>query len=129
MITNNLYTTNIRKDIENGLSPDTILVKHNTDSLTNVTVESRKFTKDEDAVLKQVQWNLQNSIELVKFEGNQYIIKKNKVDLNRSYRLTEIRGRVVADYQKQLETTFIQELKNKYPVKVIEKEYNTLIKL
>ena len=129
LITNNSYTASIRKDIEDGLSPNTILLKHNTDSLTNVTVESRKFTKDEDAVLKQIQWNLQNSIELVKFEGNQYIIKKDKVDLNRSYRLTEIRGRVVADYQKQLEATFIQELKTKYPVKVIEKEYNTLIKL
>jgi hypothetical protein len=42
--------------------------------------------------------------------------------------LAKIRGKVVSQYQKQLESNFISSLKTKFKVDVNQEEYQKLIK-
>lgn len=50
------------------------------------------------------------------------VILKNPEEVN------DVRGLVTSDYQNQLETEWIEELKNKYPVEVYPKELNKVRK-
>lgn len=118
----------IKQDLERGFSTDSILKKYNTDSLTIVTVDNSLSEKGKNHILDAAQWNMGTQVEMYEVAGKDYIIKKEAVRVDENFSLDEIRGRVVADYQKELEAKFIADLKGKYPVEVIDKEYNSLIK-
>tara|TARA_B100000809_G_scaffold211896_1_gene215705 strand:- start:1894 stop:3873 length:1980 start_codon:yes stop_codon:yes gene_type:complete len=121
-------TVQIKTDIDKGIGIDSILNKYNTDSITAVTIQSGTFIKGEYDLLASVTWDLDNKVEIHELAGIDYIIQKEAIHVNENYNLNQVRGRVVADYQQELETNFIKELKTRYPVKVIDKEYNKLIK-
>jgi len=134
-ITGTIYTVydlskmaDIKNDITNHLTPEAITNKYNTDTTTLVTMQSGTFERGQNYIFDTAQWDMKKPIEMYLVEGTDYIISKTTVNVNENYDLAEIRGRVVADYQKELEKNFIIELKTKYQVKVIEKEYNSLIK-
>ena len=118
----------IKRDVETGISSDSILKKYNTQTKDVVSVENGSFVKGSNDVFDSAQWSMDNKVEMYKIKGQNYIIEKESVRINENSKLNEVRGRVVADYQKELEINFIQTLKLKYPVKVTEKEYNSLIK-
>jgi peptidyl-prolyl cis-trans isomerase SurA len=122
------HMPSIKIDLERGVSTDSILKKYNTDTTTVVTVNNGAFEKGKNHVFDAAQWTMETPVEMYQVAGKNYIIKKEAVRVNKNYSLDEVRGRVVADYQKELEANFITELKGKYPVEVIEKEYNSLIK-
>lgn len=118
----------IKKDLERGISSDSILRKYNTNEKSIVSVEKGAFEKGDNKILDAIQWDLSNKVEMYEVEGVDYLVVKDDLRVNAFHTLEEVRGRVVADYQKELETNFIKELKVKYPVEVIELEYNSLIK-
>jgi peptidyl-prolyl cis-trans isomerase SurA len=122
------HTTSIKTDLDNEAHLDDILTKYNTNNITSVTAERGTFTKEDNQIFDSVEWTLENRVETISNEGVTYVIKKEVIILNQSSKLNDIRGRVVADYQKELEANFIKKIKQKYPVKVIEKRYTSLVK-
>lgn len=94
-----------------------IIEKVNANSELNLKVKTNKFDPEVVASLKGRDFILGRN-KPYEFEGKYYVIKLNQDLPIMKKELTEARGAVTSDYQNYLEKTWLEELKNKYPVKV-----------
>lgn len=60
--------------------------------------------------------------------GRFYYIEIDKIEEARNQELSEVRGKVVTDYQTYLEAQWLEELRQKYPVQIFEENVQQLIK-
>lgn len=94
-------------------SKDELLETFNANSALNLRVESDKYEKDEEDILKNVTWEkgLQGPL---KDGNNQVYVLVNDVLEAQPKSLKEARGLVTAEYQNFLEKEWIEELRGKY---------------
>lgn len=94
-------------------SKDELLQEFNANSSLNLRVESDKYEKDEEVILKNVTWEkgLQGPI---KDGQNQVYVLVKEVLPAQPKTLKEARGLVTAEYQNYLEKEWIKELRSKY---------------
>ena len=85
-----------------------------------IQVEKGTYQKGENQLVDQVTWT--NGIYELESDDRQILIQINEVLPAGNQRLDEIRGQVISDYQTELETKWVEELRNKYPVVIYEKE-------
>lgn len=116
----------VKNFLATGLSDDEILLEINQDSLKLLTVQSGKFSKTDNPIVEKITWATGISDEMKTDDGIVFInirevLKPEPKELN------EARGLITADYQNYLETQWIKDLKNKYPV-VVNKEVFAKIK-
>ena len=130
-----IYTINdikiipdVKKSLESGLSKDSILIKYNKGNTPLVSVTSGKYKKGKNHIIDAANWNMDLKYEIHEIDGTDYIIAKEEVHTDDYLSFDQVRGKVVSQYQKQLEAEFIASLKSKYSVNVNQDEYQSLIK-
>jgi len=111
----------IMKYLAKGNDPDKLKEVYDHE---NLIVKQRVFKADDDFVKKH---DLEHH-PLIKYkEGKQYmILKLLEVMPERLPELTEVRGKVVNDYQQFLEEKWVKELQKKYPVEINEENWKKL---
>lgn len=91
----------------------------NEDNTDKITINEGYFTKDQkifaDAIWKTGE-QLINTKSIVKH------INIERIEPARMKKFNEARGSVINDYQKELENTWLEKLKVKYPIKVNAQE-------
>lgn len=102
-------------DIENSINKGLDI---NTETLkkANVKKEEGKFQKIERAYLQQMPW--QKGLHTFAFDGNHYLVRLLDILPAGILPLEEVRGKVIGDYQNELENNWVKTLEEKYPAKV-----------
>lgn len=91
-----------------------------------VQITEKKFQRGDNKALDAVEW--QKGTYTAQQNGREYLIIIKDV-LEPAYKeLSEVRGPVISDYQTYLEEQWVQELRNRYPVKVKEGEVEKLVR-
>ncbi len=121
----NVSMNDIRLAVESGMKIDSVLAKYNSDTLTNVLVETGKFPKGDNKIIDSIKWKkgLSQNVDTPEGVAFAYVYEVLKPEPKT---LDEARGLVTADYQNYLEQQWIEELKAKYPVVVNEEVLMTL---
>ena len=114
--------------IAQGLSSDSI--KHfmnKAETKGGVSFENGKYEKGANKIIDLCQWNV--GIQKVTTENGVPCIVDIKQLLEPSPKaLDEARGYVIADYQEQLEKTWMNSLRAKYPIKENEQVLKSLVR-
>ncbi len=118
----------VNNDLTRNNTPENILKKYNTNGKNIISYSEQELLKSKDQLAEALTWDLDQPIEIHEVLNKDYIVKKISIHKNEFYPLEEVRGKVVAGYQKQLEEEFIATLKEKYSVELNEKEYQELVK-
>jgi len=108
------------KQAKKGKSINEILEKCNAKDPLAVKVETQKFEKGSNELLDKITWSkgvypLGNENDRVKF------VRVNELIAPTVKSLEVNMGQATSDYQNHLESKWINELKQKYPVQVFEK--------
>ncbi|HNX85532.1 MAG TPA: peptidylprolyl isomerase [Bacteroidales bacterium] len=119
-------TEKVKAMILSGSADADILKTMNNDSLQVVTIESGKFSRNENKIIDSIPWTpgLSGNLQIDGATVFVYVRKKLKPEPKE---LNEARGLITADYQNFLEKEWIASLRAKYPV-VINKEVLEKIK-
>lgn len=119
----------LKKMLKKGATDEQILAKFNRDTIQKVTIERKKFLKDENMNLKNIEWKPGVS-ELIPLADNENaIVVVHQVVAPEPKLLNEVRGAMTADYQNFLEKEWIGELRAKYPVIVNEDVLKSILTL
>jgi len=103
-----------RNQIENS----DIIKKINKDNSLNLKIESGKFEKGENKILDSLKWKKGISND-IKSEKNQIIIVHIESILPPSTKsLSEVKGKVISEYQNELDKNWIKDLRQKYKYSV-----------
>lgn len=100
-----------------GKKADAIKAKLNTKDKVNVIEKTGVFETGTDAMPKLSAWKTGVS-DVVKEGDYYYVVKTNKVLPAGNKTLEEAKGRVVNDYQQYLESTWVDQLKKEFTIKV-----------
>jgi len=82
-------------------------------------IDTGTYEKGTNNILNLVNWK--KGAYYLSLEDSEYYVVIHKINAPEPKSLDEARGAVVADYQKFLETAWINELRKKYPVKINKK--------
>ena len=89
-----------------------------------IIVKQRVYKADDEFVR---QHDLENRQQVMYKDGKQYmILKVLEVMPEKLPELTEVRGKVINDYQQYLEDQWLEKLKNKYPVEINRENWEKL---
>ncbi|MDV6167859.1 peptidylprolyl isomerase [Flavobacterium sp. DG1-102-2] len=106
-----------KKYLKKGKGADYIKAELNKDGKIEVLEKKGVFEKDSDGLPKVNEWKTGIS-DVIKDGGYYYVIKTNKVTPAGPKSLEESKGRVINDYQQQLESTWISDLEKEFNVQV-----------
>ncbi|MGB0521905.1 MAG: peptidylprolyl isomerase [Flammeovirgaceae bacterium] len=107
-------------------SPKALEKKYNKEDALALQVTEGWFEKGEEGALNEIDWAVGS--QTIEHNGRKTYIIIHKMEEPRAKELKETKGMVISDYQNYLEAQWIEELKKKYPVKVMENELMKLIK-
>jgi peptidyl-prolyl cis-trans isomerase SurA len=117
----------LQKMLKKGVSDEKILAKFNIDTIQKVTIERKKYLKDENKALEGIEWKPGIS-NLIPLDDNESaIVVVHQVASPEPKPLNEVRGAMTADYQNYLEKEWITELRTRYPVTVNRDVFQTLL--
>ncbi len=120
----------VKKLIAKGkLSAGEIAAKYNVKDSKAVQFETGKFEKGQNEKLDKMAW-LANGVseDYTNTDNTVSFIKINKVIAATPKELGDAKGFIISDYQEHLEKSWIEELKQKYPVAIVPGVLNTLVK-
>lgn len=106
----------VLKEIKAGTSDSLILAKYNSESALNIQIESKLEETPEYAEVNSMTAGMVS--KPIEKNGRFFIFQLHQVMEPRTKELKEVRGLVAADYQKELEAAWIQELRTRYPVTI-----------
>ena len=106
-------------------SMEDVVKKYNALKPGSLTAEERFFKKGDNEYLDAMSWNVGEVSSENK--GRQVFVNVQKVEEPRPKTFREARGQVIADYQKTLFDTWMNQLKSKYPVLVNKEEVNRVM--
>jgi peptidyl-prolyl cis-trans isomerase SurA len=95
------------------------------DTLQCIEVLDQKLEKGTDKTLDSLEWK-KGAMKTFTDKGKIHVLFINGILKPQIKQLKESRGLVTADYQNLLEKQWIQELRNKYPVVINEKVFETI---
>jgi len=101
-------------------SPQEVMAKFNTEEIPVLTYKERVYEEGRNEVLGRMDWKIGalSASEVSKRDKSINWLKIEAIKKPGKKTLKEARGYVVADYQDSLEAEWIEELRNKYKVKV-----------
>jgi peptidyl-prolyl cis-trans isomerase SurA len=113
--------------LKQGVAPNTIKEQINTEGNTNVLVTLGFF--DIDGTELPENFELKEGVsEIYKGDTTFTIVKTSFIAPPRVKGFNEVKGRVISDFQNELEKEWMKSLKEKYTVKVNEKTLKKLKK-
>ena len=117
----------VMKQFSNGVATDEIKKTVNTEEEVIVIFKSGTFNKADELIPSDYSFTVGVS-KIYKFENKFVVIKSDKILKSEQQELADIRGKVISDYQDQLEKEWIEELNDSYVVKMNEQEVKSIIK-
>lgn len=123
--TNDGAVKKAHKMAKKGASVDEILNEVNAGSALILTTETDKFEKGSNDILNQIKWE-EGVSKTIDHKGKTIFVNIYEFIAPVQKELSECRGLVISDYQKQLEDEWVKELQEKYPVKVNERILNSV---
>ncbi len=111
------YISNNQKSLEKAFNQN--------DGLS-LQVKSGKYQVGDDPILDSFEWK--NDINTVAKNDRNYLIYIKAILEPQTKTFEEAKGQLISDYQSYLEKQWLINLKNKYPVQVIDSELAKLVK-
>ena len=111
------YAMAAKKGLENNISIDSLKASINTGEKQNVMFTSGLLEADHQALPESFQFKVGVS-KIRNYNDGYHVIKVNEVVQERTKTFEEAKGNVISDYQQQFETQWLDDLHNKYTVKV-----------
>jgi peptidyl-prolyl cis-trans isomerase SurA len=97
---------------------DELLEKVNINDPLSLQIQSKKYTKGDNQFIDSVNWKV-GILSDIKLEDGLIIVIEIHELLEATHKvLNETRGKVISDYQNELETEWISALKKKYKVSI-----------
>ena len=93
--------------------------KINEDSELNLDVKMNKYVQSSTGFLKGKSF-VEGRNAGYEFEDKYYVVDVSKMLSEMPKELSEIKGAVISDYQNHLETNWMKELVEKYPIKIYD---------
>lgn len=118
-----LYKLN-RGNINNSEILDII----NKESQLNLQIVSNKFVKGDNDYIDNLSWKTGISKDIKDDDGSIVIVNVTDVLEAGSMTLNEVKGKVISDYQKYLDSNWISYLRSKYKYSINKELLYTLIK-
>ncbi len=110
------------------LTDKEILLKNNKTSALSLQIENKKFNKGDNKYIDSIPWKKGTSKDIVLKDGTYIIIDISNILPSGNKTIDEIKGKVISDYQEELEGEWIDNLKSKYSVLIDKKMLYSLIK-
>ena len=105
--------------LKRGLIKDIdVLNKINSSSPLNVQLVSGQFSKNENNIVDQIVWKKGISKSVKNDDGSYTVVFVYDILNARAKNLNETKGKVISDYQKFLDLTWIKILRSKYKVEL-----------
>jgi peptidyl-prolyl cis-trans isomerase SurA len=119
----------IYKKRRNLITDNDILQNINKNSALSLQIESGKFSKNENKYIDRVK-NYKKGFtkDLVLEDGSYIIIDIHNILPASNKIIKEVKGKVISDYQSELDKNWVSKLKDKYSVKINNKVLYSLIK-
>lgn len=111
------YFSSSKKDLEKAL---------NAQKTGVISITDGAFAKGTNAYLNAGRWEA--GMQQVNVNGKKVVINIEKIEPARIKTFNEARGAVINDFQKQLETNWLNQLRQKFGVQVNEEELRKLSK-
>ena len=130
---NNINTSKVRAHIfknKLGLESknDDLLSKANETNTLILKIESKKYLKGDNKFIDELKWVKGTSSNIKQSDDSIVIIDIHNV-IPKTYKtLEETKGKVISDYQSELESAWINVLRNKYSVNVNKEVLYSIIK-
>ncbi|MCB0806805.1 MAG: peptidylprolyl isomerase [Bacteroidales bacterium] len=119
------YLEEIRKLANEGAADEMFISEINKDSLNIVTIEHKKYSKEDNDIIDQVKWKKGTTETTDKRDNIVFVIVRSKV-APEPKTFDEARGLITAGYQEYLEKEWIEQLREKYPVVIHEEVLSSL---
>ncbi len=116
---NKSMANKIIKSLNKSENVASIIAKYNESSELNVTADSSKFSRADNALVDAAEWKVGASEISMEDERAKFVYIIEVLE-PAPKKMDEARGLIISDYQKDLEAKWIAELRAKYPVKVNE---------
>jgi len=94
----------------------------------NVIEEKILLTRNEAKIGGKDLWRLGESVSRINSEGKMEFLTSLKLEAGERNEFSDIKGSITADYQKVVESNWINELRSKYPVILNEAVLESLVK-
>lgn len=102
-----------------GLITDEEIIKSiNSINPLALQISSKKFSKNQNEYIDRVKWKEGVATDIVLNDGSYILVDIHQVIPSGFKELDETRGKVISDYQNELEAKWLIELKSKYSVKI-----------
>lgn len=111
------YLSESKKDLEKAL---------NALKIGNISFSEGTFAKGSNPYLDAARWEV--GTQIVNVNGKKAIVDISKIEPARNKTFNEARGAVINDFQKQLETNWLNKLRQQFGVQVNEEELRKLAK-
>ncbi len=111
------FFSNSKKDLEKAL---------NGLKIGDINISEGAYSKGANTYLDAVPWTVGNQVVTV--NGKKAWVEISKIEPARNKTFAEARGAVINDFQKQLETNWLNQLRQKFGVQVNEEELRKLAK-
>lgn len=92
----------------------------NKENPLSIQVENGQYQRGENTLIDQVSW--ETGTHQLKVDDRIVLVEITEILPAGNQQLNEIRGQVISDYQTELESEWVKELRGKYPVVIYEKE-------
>ena len=107
---------------------DDLLSNANKNNPLSLKIESKKYLKGDNKFIDELKWVKGTSSNIKQSDNSIVIIDIHNV-LPKTYKtLDETKGKVISDYQSELESAWINVLRNKYSVNVYKEVLYSIIK-
>ena len=110
----------IIKERLNNIPSDSIMLKARREFQGKAQIEKVLTTKGSNAMVDNIMFG-GPEVKPQQSAYTCYFMYEPRI-INAPETLDDVKGQVTSDYQNELETQWVEELKNKYPVKVNKKE-------
>ena len=109
-------------------SNDKILKNINKESPLNLQIQSDTFEENDNVYIQKSEKKLGLNSDIVLDDGSVVLVYvKNKIPA--TYKdLSDVRGKVISDYQSYLENQWIDKLRKKYTIKINKEVLYSLVK-
>lgn len=106
-----------RKDLKKGASIEKVLTERNAKNASNILATNQVFEQGDQALPEN--YTFKNGVsDVFKHNDAYHILICNTIMLAGDKSLKEARGRVVSDYQNQLEKDWLESLNERYEVEI-----------
>jgi len=110
------------------LKNDDLLSSANENNPLSLKIETKKYLKGDNKFIDELKWVKGTSPNIKQSDNSIVIIDIHNV-LPKTYKtLEETKGKVISDYQSELESAWINILRNKYSVNVNKEVLYSIIK-